>query len=282
MRTLVEEAEPVARFDGMTTGLGQAVPLRVLWHAGRRRWLVHLTYDGGLAEAGALREFAEAVVRIVESREGVHETLLVDDGYGSIEVGMEAVDGAVELSAFLYYDTRQDFVGVSALGEPLFHNFLGSAYLQLDGTVTDEERLVANARALLDRLASTPDAEPVPSPPRYEDVVELVDPDRGHQRLVLSRRVNDGAWRIGVLPTMTTEIDVSGARALADALVTPGLEATVIENDRYRLTVAVEDGTVLCRFTSPGEGRVLEERVRGLDAEVIARNARTLRDALAG
>ncbi|KAB2352450.1 hypothetical protein [Actinomadura rudentiformis] len=274
----LQAAELVAEFEGLRTGLGDLVPFTVHWHAGRRQWLYDALYERDITTAEALRTFAEGILAAVRTRGGDWDVELSNDGYARVEAGagFDTADGPVELTLFAWYDSQQDFAGVGPRGQALYQNHTGWSLLPLSGPVPDEERLATSARALLERLETTPPETPPPAPAVPQTIVSF----RARQTLLVQRLGDDGAWQITITGLLTAPVHHESVRVLANVLLNPGAgPCPMVHTDRYRLDLALDGDHLLARAASPAENggeHTLDIWIGPLTEQQISDAARTL------
>ncbi|TCO50798.1 hypothetical protein [Actinocrispum wychmicini] len=290
---LVRTAEPVVYFGDMKLfGQHPVKGLSVLWHERERRWLVALPgYAGGVTRPETLRRFAEGALAALDQDQGEDEVTVFGDDRVSVDTMTGVDEDGPYLTIWAWFDHRQDFVGVSAAGEPLYRNEAGTSCVEFHLNPPDAEPLRSAFRTLLHRLATAgPASADMPQSANVITTFANRANESNAARLDIARRPGDNQWLVTLNPRLSRPATEEAIRAFAEAtqhiLDTREGErvVTLLREPGYRMDVAVGIEATAFHVTatvrSPskdGTGHVLN-----LDAHFAPVSETHLREMLKG
>lgn len=290
---LVRTAEPVVYFGDLNLfGRHPVKGLSVLWHEQERKWLVSLPgYARGVTRPETLRRFAESALAALDQDHSEAETTLFSDDRVSVDTMTGVDEDGPYLTIWVWFDHRQDFVGVSAAGEPLYHNAVGGSYVEFHLNPPNAEPLRSAFRALLHRLAAAgPANTDVPQSANVITTFANRPNDANAVRLDIARRPGDGQWLVTLNPRLSRLATDDAVRAFAEAtqdvLDTREGErvTTLLHEPGYRMdvTVGVEAAAFHVTATVHSPGKDGTDHVLDLDAHFAPVSETHLRAMLKG
>ncbi|MFK0253874.1 hypothetical protein [Streptomyces sp. NPDC090445] len=158
---VIADSEIAVEFDGLRGYYDETkeVPFRLRRRTADGAWLYEIGSPvaavpqlAGIAREEDVREFAQGILDTIERWAGEPDFLLWSDGYAQVQA---TVGYGHELYFMVeaFFNARQDRVGTSPDGEPLYSNPFGGAHVHLGEIQPDcPEPLVAFAQAVLAAL----------------------------------------------------------------------------------------------------------------------------------
>jgi hypothetical protein len=289
----METAERVVYFGDMKLfGQHPVNGLSVLWHERERRWLVALPgYAGGVTRAETLRKFATGALAALDLNGGEDEATLFVGEQASIEAMTGVDEDGPYLAVWVWFDSRQDFMGVSEAGEPLYHNKLGGGHAEFALNPPTAESLKSSLRTLLHRLDTAgPSKNDSPQSANVVTTFAKRVSDASKARLDIARHAGDGRWLVTLHPYLSRPATNEAIRAFADATerildAREGESTTVLLQERgYRLEVVLgaHAGSFRVTATVHSPGKDGTEHLLDLDAHYAPVSETQLREMLKG
>ncbi len=160
MRKVTAGSELMAEYPELML-YDRPVPFRLRRRTADGAWLFEIGTPvkaapvlAGVADERDVRAFAQGILDTIEAWSGEPDFVLFDDGYAEV-IATVGYGPELYIDVKAVFDYRQDRVGTSETGEPLYSNVFGGAHVDLgDVSPADPAPLTDFARTVLAALSA--------------------------------------------------------------------------------------------------------------------------------